>query len=355
MPPPPPPRDPNNISTMVRESPRLDMSTPIDPAGVAGKTIIITGGASGFGAGFCREWARHGAHIIIGDVSDELGRSLAAEIAKDKSVAGTTNYVHCDVTNWQSQVDLFREAVKLSPRGMIDAVVCNAGITDSGIPFTEPEGMDQEEPPKPAFKTIDVNLMGVMYSAHLAMHYLPLNDGRDRHVMLIGSVASLLPIPFLVQYAASKHAVLGLFRSLRATSFIKGVRVNMICPYFIDTPLISVPGRALLAGGAMGKSEDVVVAGTRLMADASIHGKALVVGPRVKIDGEWKLLPEGNEGVSEQAVWEVLGNDFTEVDVFTRRFVSVLNAVERARGWYGWGYDMAKAIAYPLSTWWSRR
>jgi hypothetical protein len=87
----------------------------------------------------------------------------------------------------------------------------------------------------------------------------------------------------------------------------------VLCPYFIDTPLIPVPARALLAGGAMGKSEDVVAAGTRLMADASIHGKALVVGPRVKIDGEWKLLPTGTEGVSEQAVWEVLGDDFAEV------------------------------------------
>lgn len=217
-------KDPNNVVDTVRQSPPIDMSIPFDPSGVVGKTIIITGGASGFGAGFSKEWAKNGANIIIGDVSDSLGKALVAEIRKESAGKGNAHYVHCDVTNWQSQVDLFREAVKLSPRGTIDAVVCNAGITDSGNPFAEPVGMDKEEPPKPMFKTLDVNLTGVMYSAHLAMHWLPLNEkpsgsaktpgyNHDRHLLLIGSVASLLPIPLLVQYGASKHAVLGLFVS----------------------------------------------------------------------------------------------------------------------------------------------
>lgn len=89
----------------------------------------------------------------------------------------------------------------------------------------------------------------------------------------------------------------------------------MLCPYFIDTPLIPAAGRTLLAGGAMGRPEDVVAAGTRLMADSSLHGKTLVIGPRVKVDGAWQLLPlDGDgEGVAEQAVWEVLAEEFAEV------------------------------------------
>ncbi|KAK0110974.1 hypothetical protein ONS95_001355 [Cadophora gregata] len=346
-------KDPNNVVEAVRQSPPLDMG-PYDPSGVSGKTIIITGGASGFGEGFARHWAAHGAMVIIADISN--GQPLAEEIRK---AGGTAHYVRCDVTNWQSQVDMFREAVKLSPRGTIDAVVCNAGITDVGNSFMEPVGMDKEEPPKPVFKTVDVNLTGVMYSAHLAMHWLPLNEkprsnpggySPDRHILLIGSVASLLPIPGLVQYGASKHAVLGLFRSLRATSFVKGIRVNLLCPYFIDTPLIPPAGRSLLLGGAMGKPDDVVDAGTRLMADSTIHGRALVIGPSVKVDDGWKLLPENTPDVDNVAVWEVLGSDFIEVDAFTRRFVSMLNTVERVRGWYGWGYDLLRMLAYPVTS-----
>ncbi|CZT04862.1 related to short-chain alcohol dehydrogenase [Rhynchosporium agropyri] len=351
------PKDNSNVVEAIRQSPPLILG-PYDPAGVTGKTIIITGGASGFGEGFSRHWAAHGANIVIADISN--GNPLVDEIRK---AGGNALYVRCDVTNWQQQVDMFRAAVKFSPRGTIDAVVCNAGITDTGNQFFEPKGMNMEEPPKPNFKALDVNLTGVMYTTHLAMHWLPLNEkpkqssgekaGRytpDRHILLIGSMASLLPIPGLVQYAASKHAVLGLFRSLRSTSFVQGIRVNLLCPYFIDTPLIPPIARALLAGGAMGKPDDVVDAGTRLMANNSIHGRALVIGPSVKIDGEWKLLPESTPDVENHAVWEVLGSDFIEVDAFTRRFVSVLNAVERVRGWYGWGYDLLKMFAYPITS-----
>ncbi|KAG4437936.1 hypothetical protein IFR05_006606 [Cadophora sp. M221] len=100
----------------------------------------------------------------------------------------------------------------------------------------------------------------------------------------------------------------------------------------------------------MGKPDDVVDAGTRLMADSTIHGRALVIGPSVKIDDEWKLLPADTPNVDNVAVWEVLGSDFIEVDAFTRRFVSVLNAVERVRGWAGWGYDFVRMLAYPVTS-----
>lgn len=210
-------KDRNNVVEKVRVSPPLDTTLPYDPAGVAGKTILITGGASGFGAGFSRHWAQHGANVVIGDVSDTQGRALVEEIRS--AGRGSALYIHCDVTNWQSQVDMFREAAKWSPHGTIDSVVCNAGITDRlDVPFFEPAGMNKEEPPKPAFKALEVNLMGVMYTTHLAMHWLPLNEKKgqtgytpDRHILLIGSVASLLPIPILVEYSSSKHAVLGLF------------------------------------------------------------------------------------------------------------------------------------------------
>lgn len=351
----------NNIVEAVGQSQPVDTTEPYDAAWVAGKTILVTGGASGFGEGFSRKWAENGANIMVGDVNDARGKALVEEL-RMKTGNHNHHYIHCDVTNWQSQVDFFREAVKLSPHGGIDSVVANAGISDP-IPatFDNPQNLDAEEPPKPSFKCFDVNLVGVMYTAHLAIFYLQKNpestkssqsstpgkSSRDRHLLLIGSIASLAPIPGQIQYAISKHGVLGLFRSYRATSFVQGIRVNMICPYFIDTPLIPVGGRLLLAGAAVGKPEDVVDAGTRLMADTRIVGRALAVGPKVKVDEHGNLLQNDSDG-KEIAVWEVCAHDFEEADAFTSRFVRMVNSVERARGWTGWLTDIVRALLYPL-------
>ncbi|KAF4629810.1 hypothetical protein G7Y89_g8334 [Cudoniella acicularis] len=324
----------NNIINVTRQSPPVDTTEPYDASRVAGKTIVITGGASGFGEGFFRRWAENGANVIIGDVSDVRGRALVNEVRKT-TASLHHHYLHCDVTNWQSQVDFFREAEKLSPHGSIDAVVANAGISDLSPAWDNPPAtLDTlEEPPAPSLKCLEVNLIGVMYTAHLAMHFLPKTPKNnfslgprsytpDRHLLLVGSVASLAPLPTQLQYCAAKHGVLGLFRSLRATSFVKGVRVNAILPYFIDTPLIPVAGRVILAGSAMGKPEDVVDAATRLMADSSIVGRALAIGPKVKIDDEWQLTSNKNKDGTERAVWEAYADDFEEVDVFTARLPS---------------------------------
>lgn len=326
--------------------------------------MVITGGASGFGEGFFRKWAHAGAHVIIGDVNNARGRALVEEVRK-KTGSQHHHFLHCDVTNWQSQCDFFRTAVQLSPHGGIDAVVANAGIAENMPTFEIPKGLDDETPPPPNLKCLEVDLLGVMYTAHLAMFYLPRNpnsskpgssttptqQSRDRHLLLIGSVASLAPLPGQLLYCVSKHGVLGLFRGLRSTAFVHGIRVNMLCPYFIDTPLIPAAGRALLAGSAMGKPEDVVDAGTRLAADTRIVGRALVVGPKVRIDGDWQLVPQTSEEGQEIAVWEAYADDFQEAEAFTARFIRMLNQVEVARGWMGWAYDMVGAITYPIRTW----
>ncbi|KAH8654947.1 hypothetical protein BGZ60DRAFT_151302 [Tricladium varicosporioides] len=357
--------DRNNIIEVVRQSPPVDTTEPYDARWVAGKTILITGGASGFGEGMLRKWAENGANIVIGDVNDARGKALVEEVRKATG-SQHHHYLHCDVTNWQSQVDFFRDAAKLSPHGSIDGVVANAGVGDGSPWLDDPPATVETlaEPPPPKLQCIQVNLIGVMYTAHLAMHYLPKKPSADKvpaslgpgpytpdaHLLLVGSVASLAPLPTQIQYAASKHGVLGIFRSMRSTSFQRGVRVNMICPYFIDTPILPAAARVLLAGGAMGKPEDVVDAATRLMADSRIVGRALAIGPKVNIDGEWQLV--NNKTGKETAIWETYADDFEEVDAFTSRLIRMLNQVERARGWGGWAKDMVLAIAYPFRSWW---
>lgn len=304
----------------------VDTNDPYDAAWVQGRTILITGGASGIGEACFRKWAENGANVVIGDISDKLGEALVTEVRK---TTGNQHhhYIHCDVTDWQSQVQFFKSAKQLSPTGGIDAVVANAGISAES-PFFDEVTDDYEaleNPPVPNFKCVDVNLIGVMYTAKLAIFYLsknpqstkastsvtPAPNTRDRHLLLVGSIASLGPLPGGVQYNASKHAVLGLYRSLNSTSFMNGLRVNIILPYFMDTPMLPVAARLALAGGAMGTAGDVVDAATRLMADTRIAGRALAIGPRTTVDSNGHLCPANTPGSRETSVWDVDGMDLS--------------------------------------------
>ncbi|KAF1936492.1 bacilysin biosynthesis oxidoreductase bacC [Clathrospora elynae] len=350
----------------ILQSPPIDITAPYDAAWVGGKVILITGGASGFGAGFVQNWAQHGATVIVGDINVQKGDALCREINKQST--GKAHFVYCDVTDWQSQVNLFKQAVKLSPHGGIDCVVANAGIAGRDI-LQEGAHLDAAEPPPPDFKIINVNLTGVLYTTHLACFWLPKNPGssicsidskpsttspRDRHLLLLGSVASLGPIAIQPQYCAAKHAVLGLFRTLRVTSGLQGIRVNLLCPYFIDTPIVTAGVRFILAGGAMGKVEDVVDAGTRFVADSRILGRALAVGPRMRVrqkeNGEWELVMPGSttEGSIEAAAFEPYADDWTDQDLWNRNFVQLINMVQAGRGWIGWAQDIVKAILYSV-------
>jgi hypothetical protein len=110
---------PTSVVKKIRQSPPLDFSKTYDASWVKDKVILITGGASGFGAGFVRKWASNGATVIVGDINVKNGLATCRDINKD--VGGErVHFVHCDVTDWQSQVDLFKEAVKLSPHGGLD-------------------------------------------------------------------------------------------------------------------------------------------------------------------------------------------------------------------------------------------
>lgn len=357
------------LGDLVRQSPPFNINHVPDDSWVKDKVVIITGGASSFGAGFLRRWAAAGAVVIVADVNVAKGDQLVRDVKKE---TGNVNlhFVHCDVTDWQSQVNLFRKAVKLSPHGGIDTVVANAGISEGKRPFEEPIDLDLANPPPPDTAVLDVNLTGVIYTTHLALWYLPRNPGsspanpkvvpsdthRDRHLMLIASVAGLMPIPGGPLYGASKHAVVGLYRALRSSSFVHGVRVNMLCPYFIDTPMVSTAIRLALAGGTMGKAEDVVEAATRFAADPRVVGRAVSVGPKLKVKqdgaGEWHLMQEEDQAAEQRAIWEVYLHDFESSDVFQRRLVSLMNRVVEIRGWTGWVQDMIAAMFYGIRSVW---
>jgi NAD(P)-dependent dehydrogenase (short-subunit alcohol dehydrogenase family) len=348
----------------IIQSPEVDFSKPTDTSTIKDKTILITGGASGLGAGFFTAWAALGANVIIGDINESRGRQLV-----ESTTTSTGNkrlyFLALDVTSWESQVSFFREAAKLSPHGGIDCVVANAGIGGSpeSIAFEEPPDYTTiASPAKPSFQIIQVNLIGLLYTTTLAISYLSRNPSsercspngvpgpRDRHIVLISSMAGLCPIATQSIYGASKHGVIGLFRSLRITvPILHGIRVNALCPYFVHTPILGVDGSAILAGGAPATMDGVTEAATKLVADSTIIGRGLAIGPRASMkearDAGFEV-DDSRDG--ERAVWDVHAHDFDQSDIFSRRVVALTNMKSDQRGLLGLLGDLGWALSLPI-------
>lgn len=355
----------NRLVETVGQSLPVDVTLPYNADTLKDKTILVTGGSTGLGAAFSAHWAKHGAHIIIGDINDKAGEELIAEL-RTTTKSDHHHFVHCDVTDWQSQVALFQTAVKLSARGELDHVVASAGISDkdgtvTGKGFENPKDMDTANPPPPSLKCIEVNLKGMLYTAHLALFWLQQNSNEhsttpasDRHLLMIGSSAGLGFLPGVPEYVTSKHGVTGLFRSLRSLTYRQGIRVNMLCPYFVDTPLMPNRAMILLAGLGLGSMDDVVDAATRLMAsEPRISGRALVVGPKMPLKDTGDAEAEAEEMVDAmvragkgQAVWECYAHDYDSVDFFVLRYVRLLNTIAKVKGWIVLVKDMINVLFY---------
>ncbi|KAH7176452.1 hypothetical protein EDB81DRAFT_38324 [Dactylonectria macrodidyma] len=342
-----------DIQELIQQSAPVDVTKAYDDSTLKGKTVVMTGGAKGLGAHMVRRWASLGAHVVIGDVADKEGEQLVGELRRSYPES-TFAYQRCDVTDWDSQVSLFDMAVRVSPSGAVDVVVPNAGIIqpDQASAFENPVPGPDGRLARPDTATLEVNIVGVVYTTHLALYHLPRNGTntdktpRDRCILLIGSVASLMPLAGQTHYAMSKHAVLGLFRTLRATASLRGVRVNMLAPYFVSQTHMMPPVReALFLSGNAGAASvaDVIDAATRLVADEAVAGRALVIGPRMKPDGilgaeaEAEDMAVGDDEGDGQgrAVWECYAHDYDQVDPFVRRYLYLIHAVSSARGWLG--------------------
>ncbi|KAK2599986.1 hypothetical protein QQS21_005288 [Conoideocrella luteorostrata] len=377
-----------NITSTIKQSPPIDVSQPYDASTLRNKTILVTGAANGLGAHMVRRWASHGAHITIGDIDDQAGESLVSELALLHPDSVFT-YAHCDVTSWEQQGRLFEQAVRASPTSSIDIVVPNAGIiqTLESFQFENPRPLPGGKLAKPSTRTVDINITGVIYTTHLALYYFskppkPQNrngngnengsedesEGEskrpthapapapapaptsDKCLLLIGSIASIYPLAGQTHYTMSKHAICGLFRSLRMTAFMQSssnLRVNMLAPYFVEQSrmLSTVADIAFLGGTAGGATiPDVVDAATRLVADESIAGRALAVGPALKSapEGGWQgvqAVAKHEGGGRGRAAWEIYAHDYDEVDAFTYRYIRLMNSVTQLRGLLGWFLD----------------
>ncbi len=231
-----------------------------------GKVAAITGGSSGFGEAAARLFVAEGARVVLGDIQDAAGQALAEELG------AAARFVHCDVSVEQDIAGLVDTAV--SEFGQLDVMFNNAGIVGAVGPI---ETVDAKE----WSATTGILLDGVFYGMkHAARVMKPQNSGA---IVSMSSTAGILGGLGPHAYTASKHAVIGMTKSVAAELCHYGIRVNAIAPHGMATPMVSalsgdpndIEGtKANLAAGSplkgrAGVAEDVANAALWLASDES--------------------------------------------------------------------------------------
>lgn len=191
-----------------------------------GKVAVVTGGAGGLGSATARSLAAEGVQVVIADVDESGGEAVAEE------VGGA--FVRADVASFEDNAAIFAFAIERF--GGVDLVHLNAGVS-SGI------GVGDEFDLETYRRVMGINLDGVVFGTHAALPALRERGGGS--IVATASLAGLTAVPFDPLYAANKHAVVGLARSLGPGLVDQGIRFNAVCPGFAESALI-VPIRESL-------------------------------------------------------------------------------------------------------------
>src|SRR3954452_16673241 len=193
-----------------------------------GRSVVVTGGGSGIGLALGRLMATYGAHVVLADVDGEAVTAATRRLAgldPPLSVVG----VELDVRDRDGCARVVQDVVE--ERGAVDYLVNSAGISMGG-PTHELTGAHWD-------RMIEVNLTGVV-NGLLAAYPLMIAAGHGT-VVNIASGAGLAPPPFVVPYAATKHAVVGLTIGLRPEAALHGIDVVVVCPGPVETPILDRP------------------------------------------------------------------------------------------------------------------
>jgi meso-butanediol dehydrogenase / (S,S)-butanediol dehydrogenase / diacetyl reductase len=189
---------------------------------LAGKTALITGGATGIGRAIATALHTHGVRVAIADINLEAATAAAAAISAD-SVA-----IAMDVTKRESVTAGFAEAA--SALGQIDRVVANAGVSNmkAALDLTD-DDWDFN---------FNVNARGVFLTDQAACRHF-LERGIRGAICNTASLAAKMGAPLLAHYSASKFAVVGWTQALAREMAKHGIRVNAVCPGFVRTGMQS--------------------------------------------------------------------------------------------------------------------
>ena len=186
------------------------------------KIVIVTGAASGIGRAVCEQMAEKGAKLVMADINESLLKEAAASINKGGHYAKP---VVLDVRDFNAFKKMADDTI--AEHGRLDYIFNNAGVGVMGeARFFEYDDWK---------KVIDINLYGVVNGV-AAAYPLMVKQGFG-HIVNTSSLAGIVPTPVEVSYVASKYAVVGLSNALRIEGEALGVKVSVVCPGLIDTPI----------------------------------------------------------------------------------------------------------------------
>lgn len=181
---------------------------------------IVTGGGSGIGAALTRALVNQGVFVLVADINEVAARKVAA------ACGSRAKPCLLDVRD----ANAFRACVEdvVREHGRLDYLFNNAGIGIAGESY---------EIPLETWKhIIDINVLGVVNG--VAAAYPVMVKQKSGHIINTASLAGLVAVPLFAPYSMTKHAVVGLSNSLRAEAAALGVKVSVLCPAAIETPLL---------------------------------------------------------------------------------------------------------------------
>jgi NAD(P)-dependent dehydrogenase (short-subunit alcohol dehydrogenase family) len=252
--------------------------------GLQGRTYVVTGAASGIGRATAARLLGDGARVMGADIVD--GPDMAADGVGPEVLAGQWAFTHVDVTDEASVEQLVQAAVALG--GAVDGLVNAAGVAGGGPVHLVPA----EE----WARVIAVNLTGTFLTAkHVIAQMLrqPAVEGRRGSVVTVASIEGLEGTAGGSSYSASKGGVVLLTKNMAIDYAGRGIRVNAICPGFIETPMTAGifggPGmEAALADivrehklGRMGRPEEIAATAAFLLSDDA----SFITGHALPVDG----------------------------------------------------------------------
>lgn len=250
---------------------------------IRNQVVLITGGASGLGAGTARALTAQGARVVLADVQDEAGRTLAAELGQ--------TYLHCDVTSESDAQAAVNAAVALGP---LRSLVNCAGIA----PASRIVGKSGPHDLGLFRRVIDINLVGSFNMARLAAHAMTTNEPQatgERGVIInTASVAAYDGQIGQAAYAASKAGIVGMTLAIARDLSKLGIRCMTIAPGIFGTPMLfGMPQEvqdSLAASvpfpSRLGRPEDYA----KLVL--SILDNDMLNGETIRLDGAIRMAPK---------------------------------------------------------------